>query len=67
MPAKKPAKKKVEKKPAKKSAKKKVEKDGVCKVSVKSGRCSKTGTERPEDCELSEKGACRKKKNKKKK
>ena len=62
---KKPVKKKVEKKPAKKKAEKKpAKKDAVCKINVKSGRCSKTGTERPEDCELSEKGACRKKKKK---
>ena len=49
------------KKPAKKPAKKK---DVVCKVNTKTDRCSKTGTERPEDCEVSEKGACKKKKKK---
>ena len=57
--------KKAEKKPAKKKVKNKpAKKDGVCKVNTETGRCGKKGTERPEDCELSEKGTCRKKKKK---
>jgi DNA-directed RNA polymerase subunit H len=61
--------KKSEKKPKKKTEKKKPKKkakkaEAVCKVNVKTDRCSKTGTERPEDCEVSEKGSCKKKKKK---